>query len=94
MMENNHQRGRGFQMPRAAFDAQTSPAAGLVVGSPQEVVDKLLAYHEVYGLDRALIQVGFGGMAQKDVLEAIELLGTEVAPVVRREVAGRTASVA
>src|SRR5690606_36680412 len=94
MMENNHQRGRGFQMPRVAFDAQTSPAAGLVVGSPQEVVDKLLAYHEVYGLDRALIQIGFGGMAQKDVLEAIELLGTEVAPVVRREVAGRTARVA
>jgi probable LLM family oxidoreductase len=89
MMDNNHQRGRGFAMPRAAFDAQTSPNAGLVVGSPQEVIEKLLAYHEVYGLDRALIQVGFGGMPQKDVLEAIELLGNEVAPVVRREVSAR-----
>jgi probable LLM family oxidoreductase len=90
MLDNNHQRGRGFHMPRTAFDAQTSPGAGLVVGSPQEVVDKLLAYHELYGLDRALIQLGFGGMPQKDVLTAIELLGTEVAPVVRREVAART----
>ncbi len=89
MMDNNHQRGRGFTMPRAAFDAQTSPGAGLVVGSPQEVIDKLLTYHEIYGLDRALIQIGFGGMPQRDVLEAIELLGTEVAPVVRREVAAR-----
>lgn len=89
MMENNHQRGRGFTMPRAAFDAQTSPAAGLVVGSAQEVIDKLLAYHEIYGLDRALIQIGFGGMPQKDVLAAIELLGTEVAPVVRQEVAAQ-----
>lgn len=89
MQENNHQRGRGFTMPRAVFDAQTSPAAGLVVGSPQEVIDKLLTYHQIYGLDRALIQIGFGGMPQKDVLTAIELLGTEVAPVVRQEVAAR-----
>ncbi|GAA0567464.1 LLM class flavin-dependent oxidoreductase [Actinomadura livida] len=89
MMANNHQRGRGFRMPRAAFQAQTSPDAGLVVGSPQEVIEKLLAYHELYGLDRALIQIGFGGMPQQDVLKAIELLGTEVAPVVRREVGSR-----
>jgi len=89
MMDNNHQRGQGIALPRQAFDAQSSPAAGLVVGSPQEVIDKLLAYHEIYGLDRALIQIGFGGMPQRDVLEAIELLGTEVAPVVRREVAER-----
>ncbi|MEO3798056.1 LLM class flavin-dependent oxidoreductase [Nonomuraea sp. B10E15] len=94
MMDNNHQRGSGFRMPRAAFDAQTAPNAGLVVGSPQEVIDKLLTYHEIYGLDRALIQMGFGGMPQKDVLDAIELLGTEVAPVVRREVAARKEKVA
>lgn len=89
MLENNHQRGHGFRMPREAFDAQTSPNAGLVVGSPQEVIDKLLAYHEIYGLDRALLQIGFGGMPQPDVLQAVELLGTEVAPAVRREVSAR-----
>lgn len=90
MAENSHQRGRGLPIPRAVFEAQTSPEAGLVVGSPAEVVDKLLTYHDVYGLDRALIQIGFGGMPQREVLEAIEILGTEVAPVVRREVAART----
>ncbi len=66
-----------------------APNAGLVVGSPHEVIEKLLAYHELYGLDRALIQIGFGGMPQQDVLKAIELLGAEVAPVVRREVGSR-----
>ena len=94
MMDNNHQRGRGLMLPRAAFDAQTSPASGLVVGSPQEVIDKLLTYHELYGVDRALLQIGFGGMPQKDVLNAIELLGTDVAPVVRREVGVRKVSAA
>ncbi|WP_433498334.1 LLM class flavin-dependent oxidoreductase [Sphaerimonospora sp. CA-214678] len=94
MMENNHQRGVGLQLSRTAFDAQSSPAAGLLVGSPQEIIDKLLTYHELYGIDRAIIQMGFGGMPQKEHLEAIELLGTEVAPVVRREVASREKSVA
>ncbi len=89
MMDNNHQRGHGLVLPRPAFDAQAAPNAALLAGSPQEVIDKLLAYHQLYGLDRALIQIGFGGMPQRDVLEAIELLGTEVAPVVRREITAR-----
>jgi probable LLM family oxidoreductase len=89
MMENNHQRGQGFRLPRAAFDAQASASAGLLVGSPQEVIDKLLGYHQLYGLNRAIIQMGFGGMSQQQHLEAIERLGTEVAPVVRREVGSR-----
>ncbi|WP_197319941.1 LLM class flavin-dependent oxidoreductase [Saccharomonospora sp. NB11] len=88
MAENNHQRGRGLHLPREAFEVQSSPAAGLLVGSPQELIDKLLRYHELYGVDRVLVHIGFGGMPQRDVLDAIERLGTEVAPVVRREAAG------
>jgi probable LLM family oxidoreductase len=89
MMENNHQRGGGFPLSRLAFAAQASPGSGLLVGSPQEVIDKLLTYHQLYGVNRAIIQMGFGGMPQKEHLEAIERLGTEVAPVVRREVAAQ-----
>lgn len=87
MEDNNHQRGHGFRMPRAAFEAQASPASGLLVGSPQEMIDKLLTFHELYGLNRVQVQLGFGGMPQKDVLDGIERLATEVAPVVRRETA-------
>ena len=86
--ENNHQRGAGFALPRAAFDAQATPAGGLLVGSPQEVVDKLMTYRELYGVSRAMFQIGYGGMAQKDQLRAIERLGSEVAPVMRKETAG------
>ncbi|HEX6523308.1 MAG TPA: LLM class flavin-dependent oxidoreductase [Streptosporangiaceae bacterium] len=89
MMDNNHQRGRGMLLPRPVFDAHTSPGAGLLAGSAQEVTDKLLAYHEVYGISRALIHMGFGGMPQKELLDGIERLGTEVAPAARREVASR-----
>ena len=92
MQENNHQRGAGFALPRAAFDAQASPNAGLLVGSSQEVIDKLMSYHQLYGLDRAMFQIGYGGMSQRNHLAAIERLGTEVAPVVRRETAAKAVS--
>lgn len=94
MKENNHQRGRGTLLSRQAFNAQAAPGAGLLVGSSEEVIDKLLAYHELYGVTRALIQMGFGGVPQKEHLETIERLGSEVAPVVRREVEARERSVA
>ncbi|HEU5008279.1 MAG TPA: LLM class flavin-dependent oxidoreductase [Jatrophihabitantaceae bacterium] len=90
MADNNHQRGAGVSIPRAAFDAQAGPRSGLLVGSTQELVDKLLAYHELYGVTRTIIQMGFGGMPQAQHLEAIERLGTEVAPAVRREVDRQT----
>jgi hypothetical protein len=49
-----------------------------------------MAFHLTYGLDRVIIQMGFGGVPHADHLAAIERLGTEVAPVVRREVARLT----
>lgn len=61
---------------------------GLLVGSPQEVIDKLMTYHELYGVGRAIFHIGYGGMSQANHLKAIERLGTEVASVVRREVGG------
>jgi alkanesulfonate monooxygenase SsuD/methylene tetrahydromethanopterin reductase-like flavin-dependent oxidoreductase (luciferase family) len=90
MADNNHQRGVGMRIPRPAFDAQATPRSGLLVGSTQEIIDKLLTYHQLYGVTRAIIQMGFGGMPQQQHLEAIERLGAEVAPVVRREVEQQT----
>ncbi len=46
-----------------------------------------MTYHELYGVDRAIFQIGYGGMSQSDHLAAIERLGTEVAPVVRQQAA-------
>ncbi|WP_166983200.1 LLM class flavin-dependent oxidoreductase [Paramicrobacterium fandaimingii] len=89
MRENNHQRGEGFDIPRPAFDAQATEPGVLLVGSVQEIIDKIMTYYEVYGISRAIAQMGFGGVPQKEHLQAIELLGTEVAPVVRREIASR-----
>ena len=69
---------------RGDFDAARSRRGALVVGSPQEVVDKILFQHEIFGHDRFLAQMSVGTMPHRGILRAIELLGTEVAPHVRK----------
>ncbi|MFD6755240.1 LLM class flavin-dependent oxidoreductase [Micromonospora gifhornensis] len=83
--DNNHKRGQGFVLTPEKFDAFTGPQGALVVGSAQEVIDKVAAYHEAYGISRLLLHIGFGGMPQGQLLASVERLATEVAPVLRRE---------
>src|SRR3712207_8455685 len=87
-------RERGWPpLGRAQFDALASPTGALVVGDPEEVAEKLLYQHGLFGHQRFLAQISVGDLAHRDVLRAIELLGTEVAPVVKAEVARREAAV-
>ena len=66
-----------------------SPRGALSVGSPQEVTEKILYQHELFGHQRFLAQISVGPMPHAKVMRAIELFGTEVAPAVRREVERR-----
>ena len=61
------------------------------VGTPAEIIEKILFQHEIFGHQRLLLQLGVGTIEHKQVMRAIELLGTEVAPVVRQEIAQRAA---
>jgi probable LLM family oxidoreductase len=86
-------RERGWPaVTRQQYDAGRSRRGALLVGSPQEVADKILFEHELFGHDRFLMQLTVGPMPHDRVLHAIELFGTQVAPIVRREIASRTAS--
>jgi probable LLM family oxidoreductase len=81
-------RERGWgPIGRADFDAMRSPKGALLVGSPQEVIDKVLREHEIFGHERFLLQTSVGAMPHRDVLRSLELFGSEVAPVVRKATA-------
>ncbi len=54
------------------------------VGNPEEVIEKILYQHELFHHDRFLLQLTVGTLPHKKVLRAIELLGTKVAPAVRK----------
>ncbi|QKZ14311.1 LLM class flavin-dependent oxidoreductase [Spirosoma sp. KUDC1026] len=57
----------------------------LMVGSPQQVIDKILYFHELFGNTRYLAQlIGSDTQEHTNVMNAIELFGTKVAPEVRK----------
>jgi probable LLM family oxidoreductase len=77
-------RERGWPpMQLPDFEALRSRRGALVVGSPDEVVEKILFQHRHFGHDRFLMQTSVGDLSHEKVLRSIELLGTEVAPAVR-----------
>ena len=68
---------------RADYDAAASLRGANFVGTPEDVVQKILFQHEIFQHDRFLLQMSVGTLPHADVMRAIELLGTEVAPAVR-----------
>ncbi len=74
---------------RPQFEAMREPRGALAVGSPQEVIDKIMFQHGLFRHDRYLAQFSVGTMPHAQIMRSIELLGTRVAPVIRAETAGR-----
>jgi len=74
---------------REQYEASTTLRGANHVGSPDEIVEKILFQHELFGHDRFLLQISVGTLPHADVMRAIELLGTAVAPRVRAELARR-----
>jgi len=87
MNQIGRERGWGSEIDRAQFDRMRQPHGALMVGSPAEVTEKILAEYEMFGNRRVLLHMGVGNPPHEDMMRAIELYGTEVAPAVRREVA-------
>ena len=86
--------GRERGWPPSGVDqyrALRSPRGALAVGSPEEIAEKILFQHELFGHQRYLAHMSLGAVAHADVLRSMELFGTQVAPLVRDEVARRQA---
>lgn len=89
-MMNRIGRERGWPPSgRPEYETLRSPRGALTVGSPEQIAEKILVEHELSGHDRYLAQMSVGAVAHQDVLRSIELFGTEVVPLVRRELERR-----
>jgi probable LLM family oxidoreductase len=87
-MMNRIGRERGWRpMTRQDFDASRTLRGANFVGSPQEVIEKILYQHDLFGHQRFLLQFTVGSIPHDKVMRSIELFGTEVAPVIRVETA-------
>ncbi|CAM5548397.1 putative LLM family oxidoreductase [Aquamicrobium terrae] len=72
---------------RAHFDQARGPQGALFVGNPEQVAEKIVAQHRLFGNDRFLLQMAIGIVPHARIMKAIELYGTRVAPLVRKELA-------
>ncbi len=72
-------------MSRQQFEQSRALRGANFVGSPEEVIEKILFQHEIFGHQRFMIQFSVGTLPHEKLLRSIELFGTKVAPVIRRE---------
>lgn len=80
-------RERGWPpFSRAQFDLSTQQHGALLVGDPQQVIDKIMNQYALFGHTRFLAQMDVGGVSHKELMKSIELFGTKVAPVVRERI--------
>lgn len=80
-------RERGWgKYTRATFDSARSLEGALYVGDTETVAEKIIHLRKNVGITRFMLHVPVGSMPHDDVMKAIELLGKEVAPIVREEI--------
>lgn len=72
-------------MTRARFEAQIGPKGALLVGSPEEVAEKILRHSEALGgITRLTFQMDTAEVPHKKLMQAIELIGTRIKPLVNQ----------
>jgi alkanesulfonate monooxygenase SsuD/methylene tetrahydromethanopterin reductase-like flavin-dependent oxidoreductase (luciferase family) len=85
-------RERGWApLTRDRFEVERGPLGANLIGNPDEVAAKIVYEHELFGMQRFLIQMSVGTLPHDKVLHAIELYGTKVAPAVRAAIDRRSA---
>ena len=76
---------RAVQLSPPEFESMTGAGTALMVGSAQEMIDKIMQEYELLHHDRFLAQIDIGRLPFRDVAKVIELFGERVAPVIRAE---------
>ena len=74
---------RAQEVTRAEYEERAAPHGPIFVGSPQQIVDKIMYERELFGHQRFLAQVDIGGLSFAEVARVIELFAAKVAPVIR-----------
>ena len=74
--------GQGF--PKQSFAQGVDPQNVMNIGSPQQIIEKILYQHEVYGHQRYIAQIDFGGMPFEKIQRNLELIGTEILPAIKK----------
>lgn len=75
---------RGTGYPKQQFANTPDYRDALMVGSPQQIIEKILYQHELYNHQRFMAQIDFGGVPFDKIMKNIELIGNEIIPGVKK----------
>jgi probable LLM family oxidoreductase len=71
---------------RSQFDAARSSTGALLIGNPEAIAEKILDENKTLGgISRVTVLLGAGPLSHRLAMRAIELLGTRVAPILKKE---------
>ncbi|QHA35321.1 LLM class flavin-dependent oxidoreductase [Rossellomorea marisflavi] len=79
---------KGGGYPQDQFAAATDHRDALMIGSPQQIIEKILYQHELYGHQRFLGEIDLGGIPLDQIKKNIELIATDIMPSVKKYTAG------
>ncbi|MFT8311846.1 MAG: LLM class flavin-dependent oxidoreductase [Sporolactobacillus sp.] len=74
--------GQGFS--KQLFAQGADPHSIINVGSPQQIIEKILYQYELFGHQRYIAQIDFGGMPFDKVMKNVEVIGTEIVPAIKK----------
>jgi alkanesulfonate monooxygenase SsuD/methylene tetrahydromethanopterin reductase-like flavin-dependent oxidoreductase (luciferase family) len=80
-------RDAGWRVSREDYERLARPQGPLFVGSPRQIIDKILYEFELFGHDRFMAQIDIGGLPFEKVARSIELLAREVLPAINKATA-------
>jgi alkanesulfonate monooxygenase SsuD/methylene tetrahydromethanopterin reductase-like flavin-dependent oxidoreductase (luciferase family) len=75
---------RRMGYPKGQFDEAVDPRDALMIGSPQLIIEKLLYQYELFGQQRFMAQIDFGGVPFEKVMKNIELIGRDIIPALKK----------
>lgn len=75
-------RGQGY--PRWQVEQAPQVEDALMVGSPNQIIEKMLYQYELFGMQRFMAQIDFGGVPFDKVMKNIELIGNDIIPAIKK----------
>src|SRR5699024_5187645 len=75
---------RGAGYPKQQFAQATDTRDALMVGSTEQIIEKLLYQHELFGMQRFLAQLDFGGVPFDKIIKNIKIIGNDITPAIKK----------
>lgn len=78
---------RGTGYPKQQFAQSTDHRDALMVGSKEQIIEKILYQHELFDMQRFIAQIDFGGVPFDKLMKNIEMIGNDIIPAIKKHTA-------